>query len=207
MPTLAKTIFEVQRVFNVLNVQHFGGELTAPIFTVQSRGKKPALGWCSLRKIWRETKPENGASYYEINLCAESLTLDNEGLVHILLHEMVHLYCAQCGIKDTSRAGTYHNAKFKEQAEAHGLIVRDIDEKYGWAATALTSAVRDGIPALRINRRAFSVARVASKPGEKKKSSSRKYICPMCGIVVRATKDVNIRCTDCDADFWLESEC
>ena len=31
----------------------------------------------------------------------------------------------------------------------------------------------------------------------KKKSSTRKYICPKCHNSVRATKDVNIACLDC----------
>ena len=39
-----------------------------------------------------------------------------------MLHEMAHLYNLENGIKDTSRAGTYHNAKFKATAEEHGLI-------------------------------------------------------------------------------------
>jgi hypothetical protein len=29
------------------------------------------------------------------------------------------------------------------------------------------------------------------------KQSSRKYICPTCGVIVRATKEVNVICGDC----------
>ena len=32
----------------------------------------------------------------------------------------------------------------------------------------------------------------------KKPSSTRKYICPCCGMSVRATRSVNIGCLDCD---------
>ena len=38
----------------------------------------------------------------------------------------------------------------------------------------------------------------------KKKSSTRKYICPVCHNSVRATKDVNILCMDCDEQMVKE---
>ena len=31
----------------------------------------------------------------------------------------------------------------------------------------------------------------------KKKSSTRKYVCPCCGMSVRATREVRIACMDC----------
>ena len=36
-----------------------------------------------------------------------------------------------------------------------------------------------------------------------RKSSSRKYACPCCGMSVRATKVVNIACMDCDEQLLL----
>jgi len=36
-----------------------------------------------------------------------------------------------------------------------------------------------------------------------RKSSSRKYACPCCGMSVRATKVVNIACLDCDEQLLL----
>ena len=38
---------------------------------------------------------------------------------------------------------------------------------------------------------------VTVKP-PKTKSNSRKYVCPCCGMIVRATKEVNVKCGDCD---------
>ena len=35
-------------------------------------------------------------------------------------------------------------------------------------------------------------------------SSTRKYICPCCGNSVRATKEVNLACLDCNAPMVLE---
>lgn len=58
-----------------------------------------------------------------------------EQVAETLLHEMVHLYNLQIGVQDTSRGGTYHNKKYKEAAEKHGLTVEK-DAKYGWTKTS-----------------------------------------------------------------------
>ena len=202
MPTLGKTTFELERLFRILNNAYFGDELSRPIITVQTSGKKPTLGWCTSGKCWKQG---DKAAYHEINMSAEYLTRSDMEIVTTLLHEMIHLYCSQRGIKDTSRSGTYHNERYKAAAEAHGLTIEK-NEKYGWHDSTL--AEPDIMVLLKVNRQAFKVAREAAQGGTggKKKSSTRKYICPMCGNSVRATKEVNIRCIDCDADFRLDDE-
>ena len=50
----------------------------------------------------------------------------------------------ETGIKDTSNNGVYHNRRFKEQAEAHGLTV-DHHEKYGWTITSPSEELLDFI--------------------------------------------------------------
>lgn len=35
-------------------------------------------------------------------------------------------------------------------------------------------------------------------------SSSRKYVCPCCGAIIRATKEVHVICADCDCEFQEE---
>ena len=39
---------------------------------------------------------------------------------------------------------------------------------------------------------------------EKPKQSMRKYVCPKCGCIIRATKEVNIICGDCKVAFVKE---
>ena len=51
-----------------------------------------------------------------------------------MLHEMVHLYNIQRDIQDYSRGGTYHNKKFKTEAEKHMLRIEK-DGRYGWTIT------------------------------------------------------------------------
>ena len=50
----------------------------------------------------------------------------------------------ETGIEDTSNNGVYHNRRFKEQAEAHGLTV-DHHEKYGWTITSPSEELLDFI--------------------------------------------------------------
>ena len=194
MPTLGKTTFELERLFRILNNAYFNDELPRPIITVQTSGKKPTLGWCSSDKRWKEG---DKAAYYEINMSAEYLTRSNVEIVTTLLHEMVHLYCSQHNIKDTSRSGTYHNEKYRNAAETHGLTIT-YNDKYGWHDSTLANP--DILDRLKVNRQAFKVARQAAQTQSGgKKSSSRKYTCPCCNLTVRATKEVRIICADCSA--------
>jgi DNA-directed RNA polymerase subunit RPC12/RpoP len=38
-------------------------------------------------------------------------------------------------------------------------------------------------------------------PTAKKKTSTRKYVCPKCGNSFRATKDIHVLCMDCNEQF------
>lgn len=42
------------------------------------------------------------------------------------MHEMVHYWCHSQDIKDTSHGNTYHNKRFKEEAEKRGLIITSV---------------------------------------------------------------------------------
>jgi ferredoxin-thioredoxin reductase catalytic subunit len=207
MPTLAKTIFELGRIYNCLNQKLFNGELESPLITVQSKGKRPVLGWCTSRQVWKQTK-DGEKTYYEINISAEYISRCTEDIVHTMLHEMVHLYAAMKGIKDTSRSGTYHNEKYRDLAIKHGLAVEK-DDKYGWTLTSLTESTLEIVKEIKANKYAFGIYRqdtAPTGPGKKKKSSTRKYICPTCQTSVRATKDVNIACLDCKAVMQKEQD-
>ena len=121
---------------------------------------------------------------------------------------MVHLYNLENGVKDTSRAGTYHNRKFKEAAEAHGLTV-EASEKYGWSITALTDEAKQEVADFMdsIGKTSFDLYREKVVEEKKKggKSSSRKYVCPCCGLIIRATKEVKVICWECN-ELLIEEE-
>jgi len=140
----------------------------------------------------------------EINLCAEYLDRPMPELCATLLHEMTHLYNLQHGIADVSNNGYYHNKRFKDTAEAHGLVIEKHD-KYGWTITALTEETSAWL-AEALGDETISAARLpeytgGKKGGGKSKNRSIKYVCPECGTIIRATREVNVVCGDCDIPF------
>lgn len=59
-----------------------------------------------------------------------------ERVLGTLLHEAAHALATARSIKDTSRGGRYHNARYRELAEELGLSCTQ-HQVYGWALTRL----------------------------------------------------------------------
>ena len=200
--SLKPVIEELENLFSKFNARFFADKLEKPVITVSPDHTRGAYGWCTGWKAWKAGEDEG---HYEINLCAEYLNRPFEETCGTLIHEMVHLQNLQDGVQDTSRSGTYHNKKFKETAEAHGLTVEK-GEKYGWHKTALSPEALEFVQSL--GKQGFTLVRPrpiglkgSSKGGG---SSSRKYVCPCCGAIIRATKEVHVICADCDCEFQEE---
>ena len=129
---------QLEKMFRELNKHYFAGKLPEPIINLK---KTPsAYGHITCSKVWQA----GGENKYEINISSATLDRPIEETASTLLHEMVHEYCMETGIKDTSNNGVYHNRRFKEQAEAHGLTV-DHHEKYGWTITSPSEELLDFI--------------------------------------------------------------
>ena len=192
MKSLKDVIGTLENLFDKFNDDVYQGELEKPIISVSPDTTSGAYGWVTSWKAW----DNYGQGRYEINLCAEHLNRPFAEICETLLHEMVHLYNLQHEIKDTSRGGKYHNMKFKTEAEKRLLDV-DKDSKYGFCRTSLNE---DGVAYIEnldaINFPLYRITPTKASSGSRK-SSSRKYICPTCGLSIRATKDVNIMCGDC----------
>jgi len=203
--SLGSAIAALEGLFQQFNTKFFAGELEAPVITVSPDNTSGAYGWCTTWKAWKSKDDESkDGGFYEINMCAEHLTRPFEELCGTLLHEMVHLDNIGKGIKDTSRGGTYHNKRFKETAEEHGLMI-ERDPKYGWTITHLNEDGKAFVSGL--NGDAFSLFRKklprTAKAGSRS-SSSRKYVCPCCNLIIRATKEVRVICGDCGVELELE---
>lgn len=204
--SLKDSLKKLENYFDFLNNLAFKGELERPVITISPDQTSGAYGWCSVNKIWNNGDDTNG--YYEINLCSEHLNRPINEVISTLLHEMVHLFnLTIANVQDTSRNGYYHNTKFKKAAEDHGLNCEKT-EKYGWSKTTLRDWVVDAISehadeGFSLHRNIFANPAVGKAS---KKSSSRKYVCPTCGAIVRATKEVHIICGDCDCEFELEED-
>ena len=200
----------LNRIFDLLNQEYFENTLSRPTITIQSTPK--AYGHFSLRD---DTWISKRGAFHEINIGAGTLARPIEEVTATLLHEMVHYHCYVNGIQDCSRGGTYHNRRFRDSAEAHGLIV-DHHPTYGWTITSPSDALLqfcldNDLSDILINRNECGGYRVtgtgthapAPPPATTRTSSTRKYICPCCGNSVRATKMVNIGCLDCAKQMVL----
>ncbi len=192
-----KTVSYLSTLFDYCNTNLFNGELDKPVITVQQDVKNKTYGWFSVKKVWHE-RGENAEDAHELNITAQELNRPIDLIAATLIHEMCHLYAAQNNIQDTSRSCIYHNKMFKKIAESHGLTVECV-RTIGWSKTELTTETAALIgdfvkecPDELIYRSPVSKGQTV------KTSSTRKYVCPICGMSVRATKEVRIMCVDCD---------
>ena len=200
---------QLEKFFRMLNAHFFSCELPEPIITLK---KTPgAYGHITTAKTWKAGLNRR----YEINISTATLDRPIEETTVTLLHEMCHLYNMEHGIKDTSGHGGYHNKRFKATAEAHGLSIEymprhgwtyttptlellDFIEMQGWAPIQMTEGRPwEDMTGTGTGSRSGGSANGNAPRPPKKPSSTRKYICPVCGQSVRATKVVNILCGDC----------
>lgn len=210
----------LERGFDVLNEVYFNGELPPIVITIQSSPR--TNGHLTMRPEWSVQEDR----LYELNISAEHLDRPIENIMATLMHELTHYYCLLNGISDTSQNGRYHNKRFKEEAEKRGLIIT-YSKYIGWS---VTEPAEDFIKIIRehgiakpidINRDGTlkdfmdllggmlgtdgngngGIGDGKGLPIDKKKTSTRKYVCPCCGNSFRATKDINVLCLDCNEQF------
>lgn len=192
-----ETVRYLGKLYDCLNGELFAGELDKPVITVQADEKNKAYGWFTLKKVWKETAEDEGT--HEINISAQFLNRPVKDIAETMLHEMCHQYAKLNGIQDCSRSGSYHNKLFKRIAETHGLTVECV-KVIGWSHTELTEESTRLIETFVAANPESIIYRVVVEKGSRvSTSSTRKYVCPICGQSVRATKAVNIICADCDA--------
>lgn len=203
---------QLERMFRALNQDFFNGELNTPIITIIPTQR--AYAHYVPADIW-ECK---GGRKREINISAAYLNRPLEYICASLLHEAVHMHSDTIlGVQDTSRNGTYHNVRFKENAEAHGLICTKT--AYGWSDTSSILSDRlldwvllhDEFREVELCRSVPGMVSVGvgarsadgnTAPARTTKGNSRRYVCPGCGMIVRATREVNIICGDCRLNMW-----
>jgi hypothetical protein len=191
--SLAPVIQECERIAAEC-IKHFGMK-TRPeslVFTIQSKGKKNALGWFWANR-WQNGSKE---SVQEINLSAETLRECNPG--EVLIHELAHAENHTLGIKDCNN--NVHNKKFKSMAERLGLEVKPRDKRYGFGFTDLGPEAKKFLESVKFNRDIFTMNRLL--PLKKQVAGTRllKVECPECGYVCRVTQkwiDVGLPACPC----------
>lgn len=197
-----ETVAYLGKLYDHINAELFGGELVKPVITVQTDERNKTNGWWSQGKVWRENANDDGE--HELNMTAQQLHRPINEIAATLIHEMCHQYATAHEMKDTSRSGNYHNKLFKKIAEEHGLKVECV-AKIGWSHTTLMDETAAMITDFAAANPPTVIYRIpVMKCQITKNTSTRKYICPICGQSVRATKRVNIMCMDCNAPMVEE---
>lgn len=203
---MSRLVNQLEKMFRALNADLFDNALATPIITVIPTPK--AYAHYVPYDIW-DTKDD---SKREINIASGTLNRPLENILASLLHEMVHMYNdTVLNIQDTSRNGTYHNKAFATACREHGLICTKT-EKYGWSHTEPDDTLLEWllnhnelreIEMCRTDTR-YMPTGIGSRSASggiqiitTAKGNSRRYICPCCHTIVRATRIVNIVCGDC----------
>lgn len=189
----------LEDAFDVLNEKYFESALSKCAITIQS--SPIAHGHFTPWEAWTDAE----RSYNEINLGAESLQRPVTAIIATLIHEMVHYYCYNNDIKDTSRGGTYHNKRFKEEAEKRGLII-EYEDRIGYSKTTPAEELKKFVCEMQWEEKIKLYRRyggISEQTTSKSKSSTRKYQCPCCDMSVRATKEVRVLCMNCNEQLEL----
>lgn len=209
--SMSRLVNQLEKMFRLLNADFFDNELDTPIITVTPTAKAyahytPWDAWSSKEEHKRE-----------INIASGTLDRPLEAICGSLLHEMCHMYNdTVLNTADTSRGNTYHNKYFKQAAEQHGLTVEK-HPTYGYCITAPSDMLLEwllehdelreieicrtspGYAAVGVGTHSANGSTVA--PPCATNSHHRRYVCPCCHTVIRATKRVNIVCADCGEIF------
>ena len=218
---MAKQLNNVQRaqqylkkIFRLLNEQIFDGELE-DVQVVLSNNSR-VYGYYTLNSAtW--TGQANGEQFaqHEIGISSQYLaSREIFEVVATLTHECCHHLAHLKKVRDVSRNGYWHNKRFKQIAEQHGLIVEQ-HPKVGYGVTScserlLQFCIDNDLQEFQLNRSSdyyIPVGGSSPSPGGSaatttRRSSSYKLLCPCCGCTVRATKlGVRLMCISCDEEM------
>ena len=203
----------LHKIFKYVHEYFFAGELPAPTITIQSTPR--CYGHFTPWKSWTTSKDGEQIGQVEINLGAETLNRPIENTVATMIHECVHYYCYLHNIKDTSRNGSYHNKRFKAEAEKRGLTI-SYDGRIGWSITepgedVINFCIEYNLQDIFIHRNGAYYMPAGGTKGthgkagagedgeepKKKTNNSIKWVCPECGMIARTTKICRMMCMDC----------
>ena len=123
----------------------------------------------------------------------------------MLLHEAAHGLAHTRGIKDTSRQGRYHNARYKALATELGLVVEEAGT-LGWSATRLPPSAAETYHELtEIQHALVAYRHPETRDQSKPKSNNGTVARCECGRQFRITRTVlhlaPITCTACGTPF------
>lgn len=185
---LQPVLAELHKAFDFLNKAYYENKLPQVVIAIHPMGNSNANGWFTPAKLWSDGEEDK----HEICITAETMNREAMDIMRTLHHEMIHLYCHENDIKETSRKGAYHNKLFKEECLKRGFYYPDNtpDKKIGWSFAQLLPETIERFKTWDVDYSVFGLARKGLGTGEKKKKTSNiiKWVCPSCGAIVRSSK-------------------
>ncbi len=185
---------ELQFLFRVLNENIFHNQFLVPqiYISVNTRCKN-----------WR-CNPFGDKGQYVITIHEGKLEDDFETIVMNMLHQMIHIFCFEHGLKDTSRDMRYHNKIFYREGIKRGLVF-SFEPKKGY----ITEGIGGGVRALfKAELRQEERIKDAVKRDKELKETAKKnkpirpfpvkMKCPVCGMKARAKKTGSLICGKCN---------
>jgi len=147
----------------------------------------------------------------EVFIGGEGLARGPVGVLGTLLHEAAHALADVRQVKDTSRQGRWHNARFKALAEEVGIEVTK-DPRIGWSPTHVPEHTRAAYTdTLRDLDAALGLHRARETPGDPtgKTKTPPPCVCE-CGRRIRVAPSVldagPITCGVCGTPFQPEED-
>jgi len=187
---------ELERFYQFVN-KEYGLKLPDQIvITIQTRGKRNALGWFFPEK-WTNGK----GTVNEINISAEDLTKGNP--YETISHEVAHYKNYVEKVKDCSK-NQYHNKKFRDRAESLDLEVKKSGH-YGYAFTKPTEVWEKQLKKFKPDKNAFVLFRNSVGTKEKAPTKMKLWECS-CGVKVRCAVELNAVCKDCETPFVKQED-
>ena len=191
-------IKQVYEMFDIINETLFENGLSRPEIniTILPKGLHRLSPSRYIPAAW---KGLNSFCCAEIIIDTSIVTAHNEQAVftEILKCAVIH-YCEENAIKCRTRNCSYLNNNFLEVATAHGLLCGK-NKAYGCIVLGLDER---GEMVYKKRDYLFTTSRaykMTYNDGEScGNSHSIKYLCPICGDSVRATKKVSIGCLKCN---------
>lgn len=134
-PLLSAPILAVlERTWTAIRHRH--ADLPHVVMVLASGSDGAPAGWLKLGHFAAMRWETRDDVMPEVFVGGEGLARGPIGVLGTLLHEAAHALAHARGIKDTSRQGRYHNARYAELAQSVGLEVAQI-KPIGWSNTTV----------------------------------------------------------------------
>jgi predicted SprT family Zn-dependent metalloprotease len=201
-----KDYLTLEKCYEVFNKKFFESKLPSCIITLQRRNN--CAGYFAPQRFVGKVKKSNVID--EIALNPDAFGRTDKEILSTLAHEMVHLWQAHFGLKQSRMA--YHNKEWGNKMEEIGLVPSHngaVDgKKTGQKMTHYIA--KEGPFAVLVKEitgkyRIEWQSRVDLEGSKKKKvdSSKRKFVCPECEQKAWAKETAHLVCGDCEVEMEM----